>query len=50
MLLGMAACGTEKTGNIPMPENKSEEPAANVETTPLTEAGVEKSEDSSTDQ
>ena len=30
MLLGMAACGTEKTENIPMPENKSEKPAANA--------------------
>ena len=50
MLLGIAACGAEKTENIPMPENKSEEPAANVETTPVTEAGAEKPEDSSTDQ
>ncbi len=29
MLLGMLACGAEKTENIPMSENKSEEPAAN---------------------
>ena len=50
MLLGIAACGAEKTENIPMPENKSEEPAANVETTPVTEAGPEKPEDSSTNQ
>ncbi len=50
MLLGIAACGAEKTENIPMPENKSEEPAANVETTPVTEAGAEKPEDSSTNQ
>lgn len=50
MLLRIAACGAEKTENIPMPENKSEEPAANVETTPVTEAGAEKPEDSSTDQ
>ena len=50
MLLGIAACGVEKTENIPMPENKSEEPAANVETTPVTEAGAEKPEDSSTNQ
>ena len=50
MLLGIAACGAEKTENIPMPENKSEEPAANVETTPITEAGAENPEDSSTDQ
>lgn len=50
MLLGIAACGAEKTENIPMPENKSEEPAANVETTPVTEARAEKPEDSSTNQ
>ena len=50
MLLGIAACGAEKTENIPMPENKSEEPAANVETTPVTEAGAEKPEDSSINQ
>lgn len=50
MLLGMAACGTEKTENIPIPENKSEELAANVETTPVTEAGADKPEDFSTDQ
>lgn len=50
MLLGIAACGAEKTENIPMPENKSEEPAANIETTPVTEAGAEKPEDSSTNQ
>lgn len=50
MLLGIVACGAEKTENIPMPENKSEEPAANVETTPVTEAGAEKPEDSSINQ
>jgi hypothetical protein len=50
MPLGIAAFGAEKTENIPMPENKSEEPAANVETTPITEAGAENPEDSSTDQ
>ena len=56
MLLGMAACGAEKTENIPMPEDKSEEPAANVETTPVTEGNSEESgdseetEDSSADQ
>lgn len=46
MLLGMVACGVEKTENIPMPENESEEPAANVETTPVTEGNSEKSGDS----
>lgn len=50
MLLGIAACGAEKTENIPMPENKSEESATNVETTPVTEAGAEKPEDSSINQ
>ncbi len=46
MLLGMAACGAEKAENIPMPENESEEPAANIETTPVTEGNSEKSRDS----
>lgn len=46
MLLGMAACGAEKTENIPMPENESEEAVANVETTPVTEENSEKSGDS----
>ncbi len=48
MLLGMTACGAEKTENIPMPEDKSkiEEPAANVEITPVTEGNSEKSGDS----
>lgn len=46
MLLGMAACGAEKTENIPMPENESEEVVANVETMPVTEGNSEKSGDS----
>lgn len=46
MLFGMAACGAEKTKNIPMPENKSEKAAVNVETTPVTEGNTEKSGDS----
>ena len=48
MLLGMTSCGAEKTENIPMPEDKSkiEEPAANVEITPVTEGNSEKSGDS----
>jgi len=37
----MEAWGTEQTENIPMPENKSEKPAANAETTQVTEAGAE---------
>ncbi len=56
MLLGMAACGAEKTENIPMPENESEEAVANVETTPVTEGNSKKlgdseeTEDSSAEQ
>ena len=56
MLLGMAACGAEKTENIPMPENESEEAVANVETTPVTEGhskklgDSEETEDSSAEQ
>ena len=46
MLLGMAACGAEKTENIPMPENESEEAVANVETTPVTEGNSKKLGDS----
>ena len=30
MLLGIVACGAEKTENIPMPENKSEKPSSNA--------------------
>ena len=46
ILLGMAVCGAEKTENIPMPENESEEAVANVVTTPVTEGNSEKLGDS----
>ena len=46
ILLGMAVSGAEKTENIPMPENESEEAVANVVTTPVTEGNSEKLGDS----